>query len=362
MNSILRYLKSPHVLFWSAYILLSGLLNKWKYPATPILPVLGLNFFLVISFYVLVSAFLRVDADPRDKRAWLLLCRDVLLLLLGAYALLELVFPLVGLRLERPGAKFTWMRFLREALIALFSFCAYALAYVYMKKAIRNEREKRILAETNLRQVEEKLELELLKQREEEEKRLYEMRWQSAQIYPHFLKNSFSLLQLRAVALDDPVLEQTTQSLTAIMAYALETSQAKSLLVTVEREITYLDYMLRLIRLQHADDAVVQWEQEGRYMGQQIPQFTLLTLIENALKYGDITAEYPLLVETVLSGTHFYFSCTNRKKPVTRSSGGGLGLANLQQRGYNLMQDNFELSVKESADFFTVKLTISYAN
>ncbi|WP_134090841.1 histidine kinase [Olivibacter sp. XZL3] len=361
MKQSLRISKSRHLLFWSCYVLISCLINKWKFPATSVWPVLGLNLFLVFCFYVLVHAFDRIMSARPNIKAWLLLLRDISLLAVGAFVLLELLFPALGLTLERPGARVTWLKFLREVLIGLFRFGMYALAYVYMKRSVEKEKDKRLLLEVNLRQAQEKLELERLKQQEEKEKWLYEMRWQSAQIYPHFLKNSFSLLLLRAMKHNDPPLEQAVRSLAAIMDYALETSRTQSLLVSVERELTYLDYMLRLISLQQGSEEVVQWRYNGIFAGQQIPQFTLLTLIENALKYGEISRKHPLMVETRLSNGRFCFSCTNRKKAVVRSEKAGLGLANLQRRGNMLLQQDFDLQVTDGTEHFTVELSIAYA-
>ncbi len=93
--------------------------------------------------------------------------------------------------------------------------------------------------------------------------------------------------------------------------------------------------------------------------------FTLQPLVENAIKYGQLSGADPLEIQVRIRGagggldievanTGHWFDATDRP-----DSSAGVGLANLRSRLHNIYGDNARLETAESDGWVVVKITLN---
>jgi two-component system, LytTR family, sensor kinase len=171
------------------------------------------------------------------------------------------------------------------------------------------------------------------------------------QINPHFLFNA--LATARSLARRDPALTE---------AYIIRLSDFLRVTLQDNRDEVALADELRLVRdyveLQQMrfHEALVYTCAPEVVAGQfQLPYFSLLTLVENAVKHNAMTAEAPLNIEIMLSGNRITVR-NNRQPKALHSPSNGSGLSNLQKRCK--MLGHGEIDVVETKEDYAVTLNL----
>jgi len=267
----------------------------------------------------------------------------------------------MGFPIRKEGHAFVLVQFLQYCLLGFIRYSEYAVTYVYFERKVQIEQENNKLLQEQLLQQRIMIALEQAKMKAMEESNRFMLRMYAAQIHPHFLHNGFSLMHASALQHQDELLEKTVVYLSSIMDYALQCSQSDVPVVLIRRELNYLENMVALIRLKHSSEKCVLFTLEGTIRGRAIPPFLFITIVENALKHGEVSIKDPVKINLNVSNDILYFSCSNKKKQVVHHvTSGGTGLLNVEKRLSILFPESYSLSTDNTGDYFHLNLMIKY--
>lgn len=203
-------------------------------------------------------------------------------------------------------------------------------------------------------------ELELLNARLELEKKEADFQLLKAQINPHFLYNSLNYLYAGALPVSDKLAEGIL-TLSEIMKYSFSTSDHEvNGKVLLKDEISYVEKVIKMNSLRFNEHFHVTFNASGVGETDRIIPFVLITIVENALKYGEVTdANHPVTFNLEISNGELNFEGSNKKRNLhTPVPSTGLGMSNMISRLKKRYADRFELKVTETADVYSVKLKI----
>ncbi|MFY0593738.1 sensor histidine kinase [Roseivirga sp.] len=172
------------------------------------------------------------------------------------------------------------------------------------------------------------------------------------QIKPHFLFNSFSVLS--TVIEDDPKLAvEFVSKLSKIYRYVLDTS---SQLVSLNKELEYLDHYTFLLKVRHVDSLVVNINIATDREKFKIPILSMQMLIENALKHNYFSKEQPLVIDVYSEDEEYLIVRNNINKRSVTEKPTKIGIENINNR-YLMLIDK-PIIVDQENGFFTVKLPL----
>lgn len=330
----LNRLMMPHITWWS---------------------VLGFEvFFVAICFgfkYLLDVLF--------SPKYWYIGCSLMVLFAfsvsVAAYYYLYRVMPSLGMRITRPHVAFNEREFIQNCLLGLLRAGIYGLLYFVLKRYKKEAKEKidalekAVNAERHARKVQEELNGMITMVL-------------TAQINPHFCRNAFTLLEAMAVARGYWDMVEVIQDLSTLMSYLAGHAAEFEQLIYVKKELHQVELFAKLIRKQKGADEAVRLITDGKPFSLTIPPMVLLTLLENAYKYGDISVKHPLEVTVQWQHNAVVFSCRNRKKQGKvrqQTSSSKIGLQNITHRLNLLRPGRFDLAIDDGAEFFTVALYLN---
>ncbi len=171
------------------------------------------------------------------------------------------------------------------------------------------------------------------------------------QIDPHFFFNSLSVLS--------SLIYESTELSAAYIShlskhyrYTLETNTDS--LVTVGKELEYLESYFFLIKIRHEDyiNFKVSLSERTRSTCKVLP-YSLQMLVENAVKHNVYKKNSPLQIE-ILEDDDYLIIRNNLNKRRTMHESTGIGLENISKR--YAIESKKEIMIEESRDHFTVKL------
>lgn len=171
------------------------------------------------------------------------------------------------------------------------------------------------------------------------------------QIDPHFFFNSLSVLS-------SLIYESTELSATYIShlskhyRYILEMHTDN--VVTVDKELEYLDSYFFLIKIRHQDYIClsVNLSEHTRLKCKILPH-SLLMLVENAVKHNIFKKDNPLNIEILEDEKYIIVSnIINKRRLLNEST--GIGLQNISKR--YAIESNRDVLIEESDNYFIVKL------
>jgi len=358
-----------HVFIWLLYALIIYIINKISNPGVSFL---GTVLFLLpfcTTFYLVVFC---LGLYKKIGVAWSVLSFFIVFAVMASigYLYIYLFLPANGLKL------FTDTKlksFFQDAVMGYVRFFGYAVLYFYANENIKKEKQLRLLQEEKARiekeKVEKELENALLKQQEikaqkemvqlEKEKIQLEYAFLRAQINPHFLHNTLNLLFSKALNYS-PELADNILKLSRIMRYSLESLDYDSGRVSIQKELENLQTLLDIQNMRFGDSKIIQFTTEGEYSGQMLPPLSLITIVENAFKYGDLKdPEHPLQIKVVLKPKEIYFLCLNKKKknfvPISSMN---IGITNLSKRLDGYFKGKYKMKATDEQEFYTFELSI----
>ena len=172
------------------------------------------------------------------------------------------------------------------------------------------------------------------------------------QVNPHFLFNSFSVLQ----SLIDTRPEEASKFLSRLskMYRHILDNRGESM-SSVKKELEVLDLYLYLLKIRHEDSFEVTIDIPQDFHQSYIPTLSLQMLIENAVKHNQFSSVEPLHVSLYMDQGYLVVKNKVKKKGAVESST-KLGLENIRSQ-YEL-QTRQSVIVTEDEQFFTVKLPI----
>jgi len=202
----------------------------------------------------------------------------------------------------------------------------------------------------------------------ENEKRMQELRAESLsqkmevlryQINPHFFMNTLNNIQ--ALVLTEP--DKATECISAfskLMRMVL--SEGSAALIPLERELSFVDHFVSLMRLQLPESLEITYEKPKAVTDAEVPALVMVSLVENAFKHGSKSRPDAFIrIRVSLENGRVEFRCANRREamaiPVSPGEG-GIGNDNVRKRLELLYGTDFTLKSREDGDLYEIRMSI----
>lgn len=338
-----------HALAWVAYLFFNNflLIRSGEYYVS--LPRMVFTYSLVaVLFYVNVYGIVRPNVSKRryGRLAW-----QTLLLIatygLVRYALYYFFFPLLGISSDYAAYTVMLRDFYLDSLWLVLQYLLLSYGYWFAIHSVAVERNRRLL--------------ELNVARLENEKVRAELAFLRAQLNPHFLYNTLNFLFADALK-TSPRLAESILMLASMLRAISNLGEQEQ--VPVARELDYVQNYVALQRLRFGAGLHLRLLVEGRDWADTLfmPPLTLITLVENVFKYGDLAdPAAPARIEVWLGPGEVVFQTNNRKKTEPTAEQTGLGLSNVVNQLELLHRGRYLLEKQEDSEYFALKLRIRSA-
>jgi LytS/YehU family sensor histidine kinase len=143
------------------------------------------------------------------------------------------------------------------------------------------------------------------------------------------------------------------------MRYSLKQPNENGL-ISLQEEITHIQNLIRVYELRWPTYLYIQFTASSINDNVKIIPRILITLVENALKHGELhDAENPLELKFNLTNENkLYVYVNNKRRSGPKEIGTGLGLANIEKRLSMLYKGRYQYAVTENSRFYTTELSI----
>ena len=111
----------------------------------------------------------------------------------------------------------------------------------------------------------------------------FELKALTAQINPHFLYNSLSIINWMAIRSHQKDISKVTLALSTFYRTALSKGED---MVTVESCIKNIEAYLQIQLVMHDNDFQVEWEIDPSVKNEKVPKLIIQPVVENALEHG----------------------------------------------------------------------------
>jgi hypothetical protein len=158
-----------------------------------------------------------------------------------------------------------------------------------------------------------------------------ELRALRGQLNPHFLFNALNVV--RRLAATDP--SRTRQAITQLAGLLRDTlNGSESPAIKLSAELRQVDAYLQLEKLRFEERLQLEWRVPPEAMARPVPPFSVLTLVENAMKHGIAAriAGGKLEVEAVAMGDATVVRVLNTGALPDDPRTGRVGMQNLRER------------------------------
>lgn len=171
------------------------------------------------------------------------------------------------------------------------------------------------------------------------------------QINPHFLFNALSTA--KALVKQKPELaEQYIIKLSDFLRASI-TNDKKT--VSLKDELALCDDFIALHKIRFGDAIQYKSNIQTNTSDHFVPYFSLLSLVENAVKHNQFTNESPLTIHVEANDSNV--SVSNNKKEKFRIEGSPrTGLKNLNER-YKILTGN-EIKIEDATELFKVSMSL----
>ncbi|MEO6520997.1 MAG: sensor histidine kinase [Mucilaginibacter sp.] len=278
------------------------------------------------------------------------------LLLIVVYLLLrygEDAFILLFIRTKSGVAHFTKDTVSAYAYRGIL-FMIFGTGYWFAKKSVASERKLR-------KADEEKFLRELHEKEQAKELAITQMRFIRSQINPHFLYNTLNFFYSNLLDLSKP-LARAMMIFSDIMRYTIGQDTLEGM-TDLSYEIKHIENYIELNQLRFHHVLCLKFEVKGSAENKRIAAFVLMTLIENAFKYGDMTdPSLPTVIELNITDKQIDFYMENKiKENAPLLSGDGIGLHHIRKILDLIYGRNYNVQTKESGQKFQCSLQIPIA-
>ena len=199
----------------------------------------------------------------------------------------------------------------------------------------------------------------------------FELKALTAQINPHFLYNSLSIINWMAIKSGQKEISKVTLDLSTFYRTALSKGED---MVTVENCIRNIEAYLSIQLVMHDNDFTVEWKIDPQVKAEKVPKLILQPVVENALEHGlDVKEEGDKILQLSFldAGDAVLLRVEDngmgmREEEVenilkdnnkTPKHGSGVGVINVHSRIKLMFGNEYGLSVESEADEGT-KVTI----
>ncbi|WP_348620959.1 sensor histidine kinase [Pedobacter lusitanus] len=307
-----------------------------------------LSHLLIIGLFY-TNAFYVIPFYERRKFFQFILITCIELGLYGAFRfLIKFILVLSIAGVERVT---NFRGFTAEVFYLFFQFYIISIAYRYSIN-----RERRIRSIEKEKAIQQDLTIELQKDYLQTE-----LAYLKAQINPHFLYNTLSFLYSKAVNIST-VLAESIMTLSDIMRYALSNDVDSRGTVLVEDEIIQVRNLIKIYKLRFNDTFFIEFDVSGELEGRRIIPLIIITIVENAFKYGEFKeADAPMQIKITFGDDFMILTSFNRKKVINKNFAGKgeVGLKNLIKRLHTHYGSRHTYEVIETKETYITNITIS---
>jgi len=190
----------------------------------------------------------------------------------------------------------------------------------------------------------------------EHEQRVRELESLKGQLNPHFLFNTLNTIYaLVDVNADDA--RSAIHRLSALLRYMLYENPAE---VPLARELEFVDNYLSLMRLRLPDELLEVSIDDGGRSDAMVAPLLFVSLIENAVKYGNTGAGDKIRIDIRVEGELLSCRTFNHFLPQADAEhrAGGIGIANLRRRLQLLYGTQAKFSTTVEGDTYATSLSI----
>ena len=342
----------------SAWILYGSFIYLANYLANPDIRIAQVIFFLVPHCLTFYTSLWCLGLYKKLGIAWSMASFFIVFAVMAAlaYCYIYVVLPMAGVWVFNSN---DFRVFLKSAILGYVQYFSYALLYFYMIRTLKKERELRLLREEKLIKELENAKLKEQELKSEKEKLLLEYAFLRAQLNPHFLHNTLNTLFSQALEYSQALADNISR-LSRMMRYSMENAEAGIDRVPVMEELDNLRLLIEINGSRFQASRAIAFSIQGEIDGQLIPPLAMITVVENAFKYGDLhDPAVPMVVSVVLKPKQVYFLCRNKKRITNGvSSSTNIGIANLRKRLDLAFRDRYSMSVCDSDECYTFELII----
>ena len=195
----------------------------------------------------------------------------------------------------------------------------------------------------------------------EKEKAETELNFLKAQLHPHFLFNTLNNLYVLTLKKSDKAPE-TVIKLSEILDYVLY--EGKKELISVEKEIKLLDNYISLEQLRYSKALQLSFIKEVDDPTVKISPLLLLSIVENAFKYGlsDVLDKPEIRIRLTVKNQHLSFHVYNKKSSLLQEDKNsyrkGIGVSNTKGQ-LALTYSDYSFNVKNRSRDYLVELKIN---
>ena len=169
------------------------------------------------------------------------------------------------------------------------------------------------------------------------------------QLHPHFLFNTLHSIS-SMIDIDPKKAQKMLTKMGALMRTLLENEVEQ--MITVEKELEFIKDYLDLEQIRYADKMTISYHVSDDIMRAKIPNMLLQPLVENAIKYGivsavdhgEITIDIQKRKDEELSKAYMALKISNSSEVSTGSimrHGAGVGLQNIKKRLEGMYKNEF---------------------
>jgi LytS/YehU family sensor histidine kinase len=174
------------------------------------------------------------------------------------------------------------------------------------------------------------------------------------QVNPHFLFNSLNILRTM-IKNDNPNSDRFLLNLSFLYRQILQTRNQDY--VSLEKEITFLDAYIYLMKMRHEDALQIKSDINPKSYLYSIPIFALQMLVENCIKHNIVSISKPLSIH-IYQLNEVTVTVSNTYQPKQQSvNSNGFGLNNLLER-YQLMGIDKGLKIEKTISHYFVTLKL----
>lgn len=166
----------------------------------------------------------------------------------------------------------------------------------------------------------------------------FELKALQAQINPHFLYNSLSIINWMAIRSNQKEISKVTLVLSTFYRTALSRGED---MVTVENCIKNIEAYLEIQLVMHDNDFQIQWEIDHEVKNEKVPKLILQPVVENALEHGlDLKEEGEKLLKLsfVSEGDNVLIAVEDNGEGMEQEK--AESLVTYQAKGYGLKNVN----------------------
>ncbi|WP_456424190.1 sensor histidine kinase, partial [Lutibacter sp.] len=188
-----------------------------------------------------------------------------------------------------------------------------------------------------------------------------ELDFLKSQIQPHFFFNTLNNLYALTIEKSDSA-SAVVLKLSDIMQYVLY--DAKEPLISLFKEINYIQSYLDLERLRYRDNVISRTDVSGNIEGIKVPPLLFLPFVENCFKHGakenekiEVTISFENIKDKwlIFNAENTY---SNLSELEERNTKYGIGIQNVKRRLQLLFNNNFELKTTISKEQYRIQLKI----